>query len=77
MIKSRKYYQPYNKFNEYSKNIKYSIPEYLKSKNNFQFSFYNKLIIFSKNPINNLSQCLSSAHRSEMLSLRERCMSFS
>nr|WP_085975343.1 hypothetical protein [Leptospira kirschneri] len=44
--------QPYNKFYEYSKNIKYSISEYRKSKkNNFQFSFYNKLIIFFKNII--------------------------
>ncbi|EKR45601.1 hypothetical protein LEP1GSC151_4752 [Leptospira interrogans serovar Grippotyphosa str. LT2186] len=51
MIESRKYFQPYNKFYEYSKNVKYSIPEYSKSKNNFQFSFYNKLIIFSKNLI--------------------------
>nr|WP_061285510.1 hypothetical protein [Leptospira interrogans] len=51
MIESRKYFQSYNKFYEYSKNIKYSIPEYSESKNNFQLSFYNKLIIFSKNLI--------------------------
>ncbi|KAK2617624.1 hypothetical protein [Leptospira interrogans] len=51
MIESRKYFQSYNKSYEYSKNVKYSIPEYSKSKNNFQFSFYNKLIIFSKNLI--------------------------
>ncbi|ASP42945.1 hypothetical protein AMR47_01995 [Leptospira interrogans] len=47
-MESRKYFQPYNKFNEYSKIVKYSIPEYSKSKINFQFTFYNKLIIFSK-----------------------------
>ncbi|WP_017852460.1 hypothetical protein ACO1KB_16235 [Leptospira interrogans serovar Szwajizak] len=61
MIESRKYFQSYNKFYEYSKNIKYSIPEYSESKNNFQLSFYNKLIIFSKNLIKFLEKTFTKS----------------